>query len=375
MWGKEKLRVAFFNWRDINHPMAGGAEVYVHMLLKRLRAKGHDVALFSSTFPGASARETIDGIAHFRFGGRFSMYAKSFFCYHKHIRGKFDIIVESINGVPFFTPLFAREKVVPLVHQLTRENWYSALPFPVAFAGYHFEDALLRLYANLPAIVPSESTRSDLKNLGFKDVRIIYGAASILPPDGVRKEPVPTLVYLGRLAKSKRVDHALRAFSILQKSIPDAVLWIAGSGPDESRLRKLSSALGLGQAVKFFGRVGEREKTALLAKAHLMLFPAAREGWGLVVLEANACGTPVLGYRVPGLCDSIREGENGFLVVDGDIRALAQMAESLLKDARLLRRLSASSAAYCGKFSWDDSSDLLESALFSALRGKKPGRA
>ena len=236
------MRIAFFNWRDMRHPMAGGAEVYVHEILRALVARGHAATLFSSRFPGSAEREELDGSEHIRFGGRFSMYAKAFFSYRKHIRGRYDIIVESINGVPFFTPLFAKEKVVPLIHQLTRENWYSALPLPIAFAGYHLEDAMLRLYSRNAAVAVSQSTKSDLERLGFRDVRIIYGAAQVARPSGIPKEARPTVAYLGRLTKSKRVTHALRAFFALQKKMPEARMWVAGSGPEEGRLRSLAAS-------------------------------------------------------------------------------------------------------------------------------------
>ena len=106
------MRIAFFNWRDLKNPLAGGSEVYVHEVLSRLSERGHGVSLFTSTFPGSLPSETIDGIRHVRYGGKFSMFAKAQSCYSKRIRGKYDLVAESINGVPFFTPLFAKEKTV-----------------------------------------------------------------------------------------------------------------------------------------------------------------------------------------------------------------------------------------------------------------------
>lgn len=360
------MRIAFFNWRDVRHPMAGGAEVYVHEILRALQGRGHHVTLFSSRFKGSPEREFVDGIEHVRFGGRFSMYAMAYFCYDKHIRGRYDVIVESINGVPFFTPLYAKEAVVPLVHQLTRENWYSALPLPIAFAGYHLEDAMLGIYSRNVAVAPSPSTKSDLERIGFRDVRIIYGAADIEAPPGAEKEKTPTLLSLGRLTKSKRVDHAMRAFSLIRKNLPGAVLWIAGSGPEGGNLGKLAAELGFGKSVIFFGKVSEARKAELLAKASLMLFPAVREGWGLVVLEANMCGTPVIGYDIPGLRDSIHDGVNGHLVKDGDYGAMAEKAAALLSGRGGLGPLSASSKTYASSFRWEKSADEY-AALFSEI--------
>ncbi|MCI0503250.1 glycosyltransferase family 4 protein [Candidatus Micrarchaeota archaeon] len=356
------MKIAFFNWRDIRHPAAGGAEVYIHMLMRSLAKMGHEPVLFCSSYPGASARSRIDGIDHVRYGGKYMIYPKSLFCYRKHIRGRFDLIVDTVNGIPFFTPLFARERVVPLIFQLTRENWFSALPSPAAFAGYHLEDAMLSPYRNLTAFVPSPSTRDDLLKLGFRDVRIIYGAADVTPAD-IGKDNPPAVIYLGRLTKSKRVDHALEAFRAVNSRFPASRLWIAGSGPQEGALRRRSQALGLGASVEFFGRVGQAEKSRLLSRASLMLFPAVREGWGLTVLEANACRTPVIGYDVPGLRDSIRDGVNGMLVQSGDSQAMGVAAAGLLSDNERLERLSDSAMRYASGFSWKKAAEDFLSSL------------
>ncbi len=349
------MRVAFFNWRDMKNPRAGGAELYMHQIMKHLVALGHGATLFTSSFPGSAPHEYVDGIEHIRYGGRFLIYPKSVLCYRRHIAGKYDAIVESINGMPFFTPLFAREKTVPLVHQLTRENWYSGLPLPLAFAGYHLEDLFLSVYRKRTAIAVSDSTKSDLEAIGFSDVRIVHGAASLSPPEGITKEDRPTLICLGRLTRSKRVDHALLAFSSILKKSPSARLWIVGAGPEDARLRKLAASLDLSENMVFFGRVDEGKKAELFSRAHLMLFPAMREGWGLTVNEANSCATPAVGYDVPGLRDSIRPGVNGCLVPAGNHDAMAECAVSLLSDHERLRELASSAVTSSRRFSWEKS--------------------
>lgn len=360
------MKVAFFNWRDIRHPLAGGAELYIHEVMKRLAAKGHSPALFCSTFPGCRRLETVDGVPHVRYAGRFSMYASAFLCYRQHVAGRYDAIVESINGMPFFTAMFAREPVVSLIHQLTRENWYSGLPLPLAFAGYHSEDALLLPYRGRPAIVPSESTSADLRKLGFGSVSVVHGGCGLRRAP-VGKERTPTMLCLGRLAKSKRVDHAMRAFRSVRDSLGGAKLWLAGSGPEEGRLRSLAASLGMAGDVEFFGKVGEERKAELLSRAHLLLFPAVREGWGLVVTEANACGTPAIGYDVHGLRDSIRDGVNGVLVPDGRVDEMAAAAAGLLRDRGRLKMLSESSAEYAGRFTWDRTAEGVLSVLAEAV--------
>jgi glycosyltransferase involved in cell wall biosynthesis len=165
------------------------------------------------------------------------------------------------------------------------------------------------------------------------------------------------------------VDHAILALKSIKLRVPGAVLWIAGSGSEKTRLEALAKSLGIEGSVKFFGRVDETKKIELLSKAHLVLFPATREGWGLVVIEANACGTPVIGYDVEGLRDSIKDGVNGRLVPSGDTDAMAKAAISLLLSEPALEKLSSSSVRYAKTFSIDDSAKELLQVLERCCRG------
>lgn len=352
-----RMRIAFFNWRDIRNPLAGGSEVYVHEILSRLAGRGHQVALFTSTFRDSAPTEIIDGIQHIRYGGKYSMFAKTESCYSKKVRGKYDVVAESINGVPFFTPLFSKERTVALIHQLTRENWFSGLVFPAALIGYYAEDALLSFYRDAKCVVPSASTKSDLEGLGFSDVSTIHGASNISA--GAMEGKEKALLYLGRLARSKRVGDVIKAFRIIHESNPGYSLWIAGTGKEYHALRKLADSMGL--PVRFFGFVSEAKKAELLSKAAVLLFPAKREGWGLVVLEANSCYTPVIGYDVHGLRDSIRPGINGALVREGDVEGLAESVLEMIADESLLEKLCQSSKEYSRKFSWEKSASEFES--------------
>ncbi|NYZ74041.1 glycosyltransferase family 4 protein [Candidatus Micrarchaeota archaeon] len=359
------MRIAIFNWRDIRNPAAGGAEAFIQRLSENLILLGHQVTVFCARFHGSAEREDINGVPYVRFGGRYSIYPLSYFCYRKSIQGRFDAIIESINGVPFFTALFSKEKVFTFIHQMTRENWFSDLSTPIAFAAYHMEDHLLRLYKKLPAMVPSESTRKDLLALGFKNVGVIHEAADIIAPGSMalKKENDAALIYLGRLTRSKRVDHVIKAFGLIRKRVPQAKLWVVGAGPEMARLTEAVASAGLKDCVTFFGKVSEAKKAELLAKAHLLLLPAVREGWGLVVLEANTCGTPAIGYDVPGLRDSIVDGTNGHLVPDADYASMAERAVSLLLDPAALARLSEKSAAHSKKFTWRKTAESVASFL------------
>ena len=120
-------------------------------------------------------------------------------------------------------------------------------------------------------------------------------------PVPVKRESVPTVVFIGRLSANKRPEHAIRAFGLARRQLPEAQMWVIGSGPEEARLRKMA-----GPGVTFLGRVPEEEKRERLGRAHALVATSVREGWGLVVTEAAASGTVAIGYDVAGLRDSIR---------------------------------------------------------------------
>jgi hypothetical protein len=137
---------------------------------------------------------------------------------------------------------------------------------------------------------------------------------TVRPP--AKKEPVPTVVFIGRLSANKRPDHAIRAFGLVRGQLPEAQMWVIGSGPEEARLRKMA-----GPGVTFFGRVSEEEKRQRLERAHALVATSVREGWGLVVTEAAARGTVSIGYDVAGLRDSI--GASGGILTPANPASLA----------------------------------------------------
>ena len=347
------MKILIFNWRDIMNPAAGGAEVFTHENAKRLVEKGNEVTLFTSAFPGCMKEEVIDGIRVVRDGGKYSVYWKAREYYNKYFKGKFDIVVDEINTRPFFAPEFVNngEKVVALIHQLAREFWFYETGFPVNYIGYYFlENKWLSNYRDIPTITVSESTKKDLMTLGFNKVSIVSEGINFKPIESMpEKEKEPTLIFVGRLKKAKLPDHAIWAFKIIKKKLPDAKLWVVGDGYYRKELEKISCS-----GVEFFGSIRNEKKLSLLSRAHAILVPGVREGWGLVVTEANAMGTPAIGYDVNGLRDSIRDGKSGLLCANNP-EAMAQRALELLEDNTLRERLSRDALSWAGEFSWEKS--------------------
>ena len=347
------MKILIFNWRDIMNPAAGGAEVFTHENAKRFVEKGNEVTLFTSAFPGCMKEEVIDGIRVIRDGGKYSVYWKAREYYNKYFKGKFDIVVDEINTRPFLAPEFVHngEKVFALIHQLAREFWFYETGFPVNYIGYYFlENKWLSNYRNIPTLTVSESTKKDLMTMGFKKVSIMPEGINFKPLESMpEKEKEPTLIFVGRLKKAKLPDHAIYAFKIIKKKLPDAKLWVVGDGYYRKELEKISCS-----GVEFFGLIRNEKKLSFLSRAHAILVPGVREGWGLVVTEANAMGTPAIGYDVNGLRDSIRNGKSG-LLCNNNPEAMAQRACELLEDNMLRERLSRDALSWAGEFSWEKS--------------------
>jgi glycosyltransferase involved in cell wall biosynthesis len=356
------MRVLWFNWRDIRNPEAGGAEVYTHEIMKRLAKKGHEMTLFTSTFKGCQLNEIIDEIDIVRQGNKYTVYREAA-KYSKVYNQQFDLIIDEVNTRPFFIPKYVKEKrVIAIIHQLAREFWFYETKFPLNYLGYHyFENKWLSNYKNILTLALSNSTKADLEDIGFKRVFIVPPGLNITPLSQTKeKETSPTIVFIGRLKKAKLPNHALQAFSIIKREIQNTKMWIIGDGYFRKEL-ELSSV----KDVTFYGRVSSEEKYDMLSRAHIILVPAVREGWGLIVTEANAMGTPAIGYNVHGIRDSIRHGETGITVTEKSPQAMAQQAISLLHDPERLLMYSRNSLEFARQFSWDRTVDLFEYFLYN----------
>lgn len=364
------LKILWFNWRDVKNPESGGAEVLTHEIATRLVKKGdYDITLFSSCFPGSLCSESIDGIKIVRDGGIYTVYEKAKKFYKKNKDG-YDIVIDEINGKPFLTPKFVKleKPIIALIHSLSSEQFLFELPFPANYLCYHyFEKRWLSYYKNIATVTVSDSSKKDLEKLGFKKIYIIPEGLSIPPlPNLPQKEGLPTVLFIGRLKKHKLPDHAIFAFLAIKKQIPNARLWVIGDGYMRKELQEKFDS----SDVTFYGRVNSETKYELLSKAHITLVPATREGWGLVVTESNAVGTPVVAYNVPGLRDSVKDGETGVLVKENSPASLASSAIYLLKDRALLEKFSLSALSFSRQFSWDTTTEIFDKIIKETISDK-----
>jgi glycosyltransferase involved in cell wall biosynthesis len=368
------------NERDPHHPQAGGAEVHLVEVFRRLAAAGDRVTLLASGFPGAAPRERVEGLDVVRLGNRYTYYALLPGAYRAERRtAPPDVVIEDLNKFPYFARLWVREPVVVIAHHLFGRTAFRQVAAPVALATVVAEWLVPRVYRGLPVIAVSPSTRDELCAGGMRpeDVRVIPNGldhARYRPGSGPRAAE-PTVLALGRVEPYKRTELLVDAVAAL----PGVRLVVAGVGTGLAAVEARVVACGVRDRVTLAGFVDEEEKVRLLQTAHVVASASEKEGWGLTVLEAAACGTPAVARDAPGLRDAVRDGETGLLVRGGEAGAFTAALRAVLFDAGLRERLGAGAVRWAARFRWDaiaaEVSGVLDQARAAAPARRAAGDA
>ena len=353
------MKILIFNWRDTKHVWAGGAETYIHELSKQWIKDGHKVTVFCGNDQHNPQNEVIDRVKIIRRGGFYTVYLWAFLYYIFVFRGKYDLVIDSENGIPFFTPFYVGKPKFLLIHHVHQDVFREHLMFPFSFVAGFIESKLMPMaYRGTKIITVSESSKSEIMKLNITPEGNIHVVSPGIDNKYFVKLPKtvnPTFLYLGRLKPYKNIDIAIQAFSQVLGQYKDARLTIAGEGESLESLQKLVSALHIGYAVTFMGKVPEEEKVRLLARSWAALQPSSFEGWGITVIEANATGTPVIASNVNGLKDSVVNGKTGILVPPKRVSAFTQTMEELITRQKYRETLSKQALTWSRNFCWEDS--------------------
>jgi glycosyltransferase involved in cell wall biosynthesis len=369
------VKILVLNWQDLQNPHSGGAEIHLHEVFGRLAAR-HEVTLLASGFDGAAPRAEADGMEVHRTGGRHTYSVAAPAYYRRHLAARtWDVVVEDLNKVPLFAPLWVRRPLALLVHHLFGTTAFREASVPFAAATWLLERPLGRLYRGVPTVAVSHSTADDLAARGLRreEIAVVPNGVDLAffsPDAAVARAPRPTFLYLGRLKRYKRVDLAVEAVARLRRQGVDATLVVAGRGDDEPRLRERVRALGVDDAVRFEGFVTEARKRELLRTAWSTVLASPKEGWGITNVEAAACGTPAVAADSPGLRESVVHGETGLLVPYGDAGALAEALGSLAGDPARVAGLGANARRFALGYSWDGAAARMEAHLASVAAGR-----
>jgi glycosyltransferase involved in cell wall biosynthesis len=332
----QKPSILFLNWKDIKHPQAGGAEIVTHEIAKRFVRDGWKVTYITAKPAGFLETDEIDGISIIRMGGRLAHYALAAKYYITNLKNTHDFVVEEINTLPYMLGFAkGKEKYFHFYHQLAREIWFFEMVQPLSTIGFFIEPIYTWLQSKLgtKTLTVSQSTQKDLERFGYtsKNINIIREGIQHAPLENIAaskpKEKDFTVLFHSSLRDMKRPLEAVKAFGLLVRNTPTAKLWISGGG-DQTKLKDYAREYGFLDSVTFFGRTTDEQKLDLMQRAHVLVSTSIKEGWGLIVSEANSMATPAISYDVDGLRDSTSFG--GGVVVEASPEAMAKALESML---------------------------------------------
>lgn len=351
------MRILVFNWRDVRHPEAGGAEINIHEQAKCWVAWGHEVTMFTSRPKGQTFRDSMDGMDIYRCGGRFGIYLWAIAAYFLVLRRRADVILDIENAIPFFTPLYSRKPKALLMHHLHQDQFLVEMGPVAGRIGRFMERVLVPLlYRGSAIMAVSESTAQRKKAALYDgnklDIKIVYnGLNHSLYVPGIEKFEKPTILYLGRIKRYKRLPLLIAMMPEVRSRVADAELIIAGDGDALADVMNQVKKSEARDAITVIGKVTEEEKVRLLQRAWVTATPSMNEGWGMTVLEANACGTPTVAFRVAGLDEAIVEGQTGLLCDDG--ASFKRALIDALSDTTLRERLSGGAIEWAARFDWN----------------------
>jgi glycosyltransferase involved in cell wall biosynthesis len=337
------VNVLWLSWKDSNHPLAGGAEVILHELSKKMVSDGHNVTILTALYPGAAQHDSIDGVTIIRVGSNRYLHSfQALFYYLRHLRNKYDVLIEAVNTAPYFSAFFSgKAKSILFYHQLAREIWYLQAPSPLSSIGYWLLEPVATWMLSLSSadvVTVSESTKKDLIRFGFKakNIRIISEGIQLEPLSklsSVTKYPQPTILSLGAMREMKQTLDQVKAFEIAKAKLPNLQMKLAGDSSSDYGQQVLAyiAASPHKDSIECLGHVTEEQKIDVMRRSHCITVSSIKEGWGLIVTEAASQGTPAVVYDADGLRDSVKHRQTG-LVTDANPAGMADGIVNLLDD-------------------------------------------
>lgn len=362
---KKKKRVIFISWKDIKNPQAGGAEIVQHELAKRLVKSGHEVISLTPGFDTSTENDQIDGVQIIRVGKSVLSFVKLAKYYKDKLHKENDILIDVFNCFGSFGFLF-NEKSFLLIHHVQGKIWLHERKFPFIFpvnlVGWLAEKIQLFLIARLykgKMITVSNSTKSELTEYGFKKdkIQIITEGVDILRADKLYKksDDIFNVLFIGRLVSMKKPLDSVKAFEIFNKKFPKSKMYIAGDGNQKGKIQSYLEKRNLTAHINYLGRISNDEKLEVMRKSHVLLVSSVKEGWGLVVTEANSQGTPAIAYNTSGLRDSVIDGKTGLICKKNTPKDMALQIEKVYNNRELLHKLSISAYEFSADYSYDKS--------------------
>jgi glycosyltransferase involved in cell wall biosynthesis len=347
-------RVSILAWRDLDDPEAGGSEVHASTVARLWAEAGLEVTMRTSFASGQPQMSWRDGYRVIRKAGRYMVFPRAAFSEMMGWHGGRDGLVEIWNGMPFMSPLWARTPHVTWLHHVHADMWNMTLPPRLATVGRTLESRIApKFYRRTPIVTLSNSSKHELvEDLGFKPnlVHVVPPGVDPRFSPGGELSPTPLIVAVGRLVPVKRFEILVDAVVRLRARHPGLELVIVGEGYRRDQLEAQIHEARAERFVTLAGHVGDDTVIDLYRRAWILSSASAREGWGMTVTEAAACGTPAVVTRIAGHADAVAEGHSGLLADNPE--ELAGALDRVLSDPALRKRLSAGAIEHAAHYTW-----------------------
>jgi glycosyltransferase involved in cell wall biosynthesis len=370
-------RILMLAWRDLDDPEAGGSEVHADKVAERWAQAGLEITLRTARAQNHPDRKTRNGYQVIRKAGRYAVFPRSAAASVAGRNGEYDGLVEIWNGMPFLSPLWTRKPRVVFLHHVHAEMWRMVLPPKLARVGETIEFRVAPpLYRRSRIVTLSESSREEIISmLHMRPEKVTVVPPGISPrfSPGAARSSRPLVVAVGRLVPVKRIDLLVRALLVTKSLVPELEAQIVGEGYEREALQAQIDAAGAGSWLRLVGRVDDDELIELYRRAWLVASASAREGWGMTLTEAAACGTPAVATRIAGHTDAVADGISGLLV--DDTAELGPTMASVLTDAGLRSALVEGALKQAQQFTWDATARSTFAELAAeAARRERPAR-
>jgi glycosyltransferase involved in cell wall biosynthesis len=347
-------RITMLAWRDLDDPEAGGSEIHASRVAELWGRAGIEVTMRTSYAPGTAQVSWRDGYRIIRKAGRYMVFPRAAFSEMMGWHGASDGLVEIWNGMPFFSPVWARRPRVVWLHHVHDTMWGMTLPPRLARLGRTVEFRVAPpLYRGTPIVTLSESSKDEIVD----KLRLRPGNITVVPPGidpsfvpGGEKEAMPLVVAVGRLVPVKRFDRLVDALVTIKARHPGLRAVIVGEGYERDALERQIVAGDAAGWISLPGRLDDAELLSLYRRAWILAASSAHEGWGMTITEAAACGTPAVATRIAGHVDAILDATTGVLV--DDAAAFGAALDRLLGDDDVRGRMAREAQAHAARFTW-----------------------
>ena len=326
------MKILYVTHRDITNPRSGGAEIYAQIFLEYFSSQGHSIDIVTSRFGGQTKYQKIGNINIFRFKGYIGPHlALPFIALSK----KYDIIISDLGHVvPWPILILKKSVLINIFYHLHKRTLSGQVgKFTRKFLTIT-EEFYSTLYRNSFFVTISTTSMNDLLELGInKDrIKLIKPGVNLKFFIPGKKSETPQLVYFSGLREYKRPYFAVDVLKTLLSKYCELNLVITGEGPSLPKIKNLVKERNLEGNVKFMGKIQRDQLSKLISESHVNLQFSIAEGFGITAIEASACGTPTVSFKTTGVVDAIEEGENGFLVNDGDLNEFIKKVDIILQD-------------------------------------------